>query len=1210
MRTRFETYVSFIVCLTLLIAAPLSACGDDWPQQRYNNAKTAVTPEAPPSDLKLIWSRQLATPKSAWPASQDRLQFDTSYHPIIAGKLVFVGSMVTDSVTAYDTETGAEKWRFYTAGPVRFAPMHDKGKLYFTSDDGYLYCLGAADGKLIWKFRGGPDDRKIIGNDRLTSIWPARSSAMVCEGKVYFGAGIWPFMGTFVHCLDAETGKALWTKSGLQWQDLPHGGATSFSSVAPQGYIALDGDHLYVPCGRAVPAVFDRHTGKMLHFKQAEGKRAGGCHVTVLGDHYWVPGFSFARKDGKPSQGAPLDGVFARDAVYRASRKGLEILQKTSGKSRGARLVFKAKHTAELKPKITKVFFKAGDILYGSAGDDKVVAIDVSRNDKPKITWTARIDGEVWTMITGDDKVLAVTLDGGVYCYGKGGAKPVRYELKTAVSGENAKWSAGVKKAIDAAGTDEGYCVQLGLADGGMIDELVRQSKFHIAVVDKDAEKIEALRRRMDAANLYGRRVAAFVGDPATFRFPQYLANLIISPSAALAGECKEGTRPAGALRPYGGVLCAVDGENVKVVLKRKGALPGSGSWTHQYGDSSKSVLSADRLVKAPMGLLWFGGPSNDAILPRHGHGPSPQVVGGRLFIEGRDIMRAVDVYTGRLLWERKIKDIGLFYDNTIHHPGAGLIGSNYVSLADGVYVITPGSCQVLDPDSGKTLRTLTLPDQGRDKAKWGWITIDGDLLLAATKPLRVHPPIRKRGGRSPKPVPGTPFERILGVKINADYASASKKIVVMNRKTGKVLWSRDAVSNFRHNAITLADGKVFCIDAMSHGKLGWLRHRGLKRDRPAVLYALDAQTGKVIWKTDKDVFGTWLSYSAERDLLIQAGSKYRDRAFDEAGSGITVFRAKTGEVLWKDLKISPGGPLIVYHDVLISNGSDGYALDIMTGKKTGMEWRRKYGCNTAVASENMLMFRSGAAGYYDLKNQSGTGNFGGFKSSCTSNLIAADGVLNAPDYTRTCTCSYQNQTSVALVHMPDVETWTYAGRIRPEANVGLNFAAPGDRLADNGTFWQDIGVKGVAKPKSFKKPDPAKRPVMPYLFAAIDGKKRESFKHHSSTFAKSSHAWVGASGLIGVSSIFIDSHITPVAVRLYFAEPDADAKVGQRVFSVSLGGREVLKNFDVTAAAGAARKLIVKEFKYSKTEGPIEIKLNAVSGKTLLCGVELLTEK
>ena len=30
----------------------------------------------------------------------------------------------------------------------------------------------------------------------------------------------------------------------------------------------------------------------------------------------------------------------------------------------------------------------------------------------------------------------------------------------------------------------------------------------------------------------------------------------------------------------------------------------------------------------------------NEAILPRHGHGPQPQVVDGRLFLEGSDLIR------------------------------------------------------------------------------------------------------------------------------------------------------------------------------------------------------------------------------------------------------------------------------------------------------------------------------------------------------------------------------------------------------------------------------------------------------------------------------------------------------------------------------------------------------------------------------------------
>ena len=42
------------------------------------------------------------------------------------------------------------------------------GTGFFVADDGYLYCLDADSGELLWKFRGGPSDRKVLGNERST----------------------------------------------------------------------------------------------------------------------------------------------------------------------------------------------------------------------------------------------------------------------------------------------------------------------------------------------------------------------------------------------------------------------------------------------------------------------------------------------------------------------------------------------------------------------------------------------------------------------------------------------------------------------------------------------------------------------------------------------------------------------------------------------------------------------------------------------------------------------------------------------------------------------------------------------------------------------------------------------------------------------------------------------------------------------------------
>ena len=141
------------VLLGLLPAAAI--CGADWPQYRYDAGRTAASPEELPPTLHLQWTRRFPAPRPVFPG-EVRLRFDASYEPVVLGKTLFVPSMVTDSVTALDTDTGDERWQFFAEGPVRLAPVAWQGKVYFVSDDGHLYCVDAASGQLLWKFQGLP----------------------------------------------------------------------------------------------------------------------------------------------------------------------------------------------------------------------------------------------------------------------------------------------------------------------------------------------------------------------------------------------------------------------------------------------------------------------------------------------------------------------------------------------------------------------------------------------------------------------------------------------------------------------------------------------------------------------------------------------------------------------------------------------------------------------------------------------------------------------------------------------------------------------------------------------------------------------------------------------------------------------------------------------------------------------------------------------
>ena len=241
--------ISMLVRAVAVLAMSISlgtstVVAGDWPMWRCDAGRTASSDEQLADRLHLQWVRALPRLEVAWP-DQEMMWFDQQYEPIVAQGRMFVGSSRTDSLTAYDVRTGKQLWEFRADGPIRFAPVASNDRVYVAGDDGHLYCLNAADGRLLWKHRGGPSNRKVLGNERLISMWPARGAPVVADGTVYYAAGIWPFMGIFLHALDAESGAVRWTNDGegSRFTMQPHN-TPSFAGVArfPLATIAAPAD--------------------------------------------------------------------------------------------------------------------------------------------------------------------------------------------------------------------------------------------------------------------------------------------------------------------------------------------------------------------------------------------------------------------------------------------------------------------------------------------------------------------------------------------------------------------------------------------------------------------------------------------------------------------------------------------------------------------------------------------------------------------------------------------------------------------------------------------------------------------------------------------------------------------------------------------------------------------------------------------------------
>ncbi len=1063
-----------IVTLTMLFLTPSWVVFADWPTWRHDAARSGSCSEELPSKLYPRWSRELPAPQVAWP-NEVRLQFDMANEPIVLGKMLFVGSSCDGSLRAFDTETGEVRWIFYTEGPIRCAPVAWEGRVYVGSDDGFLYCLDAKTGRELWSVRGVPADRadyRQLGNDRLVSYWPVRGGAVLHEGTVYFGAGIWPSMGVVIHAVDARTGKVRWSNDKVSYIErvrLDHNDLQE-AGLSPQGYFLFAEGKLHVPNGRSMPAGFDPVSGELLQYVQ--GYRRGDSRVTASGKYLFVGDGGIVRANdghevGERWQAAGADApdrwstpkldlfegpmfgynftpgctfrsVFDAGIAYGVSKgflyahdlsrahTALYEKQKGNFKYHPAKWIapeiWKRLWVATNKDASITSMIKAGQRLYVQV-DQSIVVVDASseQQGKPRIVDRYALDGTPASMIAADGKLFVAMSDGRLVCYGEKPAAVVTHARRRkplATRDDSARQHAA--RILAQSEVREGYALLLGIPSERFIEELLLQSQLHVIAVDKDRSKVNALRQRFTDADLYGDRVEAFAGDPLTFEFPPYLASLMIAQPQLLPRIAT----PAAlnhlfeTLRPYGGVLLLAGQdaglESVQaevtaaklasatlarqegvLLVRRVGALPGSVDWTHEGSSASRTYYSDDDLVRAPLGILWYGdGPDYGSSKRKdYGRGVKPQVVGGRVFAfdDVRQILTAVDAYTGRRLWD---------FETTTDHV-------RFASRLDGIYVGQTQRCDRLDPATGAIAQTYQCQLKNEPGREWGVVDIrvtDDHVFVAFGYDIPE--------GHSHQAVTSGLWD--------------CEALVAIDKNSGKQLWVKYPEQRYNIHSIVATERLVLATDSMSPQLADELRRRGsLPKTVPSTSYALDAQTGETQWQ-----------YLAEYDLQNLARSWQSVRANDDwtaysrdhntvllgKWSDTTAIDAASGTVLWKNR--SGQQPIIVREDTYINQTGRQYSLTTGKPVSEASYFRKSGGCNYAVGCKHLMLVRNRSATYFDVESQKEY-SLRNLRSGCSNSLVAADGLLNMPCFSLGCVCNYPVQTSLALRYMPQATQWT-----------------------------------------------------------------------------------------------------------------------------------------------------------------------------------------
>ncbi len=171
----------------------LEADKDSWKTYRHDNERSGKTVMDMTHKLKVVWTTQIGTKITSSTAANNTL---------------FLSDKNSHSIYALDIKSGDVKWSYVAGGRVNSPPTYYKGTVIFGSVDGFVYALRADTGKLVWKYQVAQNNRSLMANNQIESIWPLFGSVLIREGKVYSVAGRSMYLdhGLSMTVLDANTG--------------------------------------------------------------------------------------------------------------------------------------------------------------------------------------------------------------------------------------------------------------------------------------------------------------------------------------------------------------------------------------------------------------------------------------------------------------------------------------------------------------------------------------------------------------------------------------------------------------------------------------------------------------------------------------------------------------------------------------------------------------------------------------------------------------------------------------------------------------------------------------------------------------------------------------------------------------------------------------------------------------------------------------------
>jgi outer membrane protein assembly factor BamB len=1008
----------------LLLCMPQGVRGD-WTEHRGNLQRTGhVEQNLNSSHWKPLWTYSaLSTPTPAWPPPAKaslwqkldtiaaRVTDDQADVPLIATDAhgrshVLVTSSANDRLISLDPITGQLRWQYVALAPVRYAPSVENGIAYLGADDGMVRAIDIGSGKAIWETRIGPEMPWVVGNERLISSHPIRTSVIVDNGSVFATAGLFPSQGVYSVCLAAETGRVLWRRKINQ---------------SPQGYLLADAEKVFVPTGRSQPFALKSTDGRLL-FKL---ESPGGSFCILTPDALLSGPGNNSAIEGKPNQ--PGSKMLSFPGKQFAAGGGL------IWSSNGATLVGRSTQ-AEIDEKPSTVWSVACQLdqalIVSGVHDDQTLfvaggpTIEYYNAQSGELRGTLSLsnrDSEIKYLAVSPvahdntEVLVATTAAGEVFAW-RGTDKPMAGQWAKANNikkvGPN---TTGNKQLINGIQSrlksPYGWALVLAESEGHLVQELITHTKLRIVSVLDNPEAVAELRDDLMRKGVYGHRVTVWQHeDDTALPFSKGIFNAVVeaAPTQYASQQLIDYASPATGFVWRAGAEFPINAP----------PLAGAGVWRHQYANPANSSSTQDKLVGNAAGfrLLWFGGVGPSRMPDRHLRGPAPLTAGGATVLQGDGVLIGIDPANGTERWQLELPESAMRYVTPFD--------AGYVCMTqDGDSLIVAANHELwhVDPYLGTVLHRTPV---NKDNRVWGYVAEKDNAVFATVMKLSAARTATDKKTRYSY--------------VESDYRS--ERPLVTSRELrrldgqGHTTWAYVPQGVIVNGSIAIDAQRIVFVESRSPE---CVQHQTDRITLPTLmqkshLICLSPKSGKTQWEIPLkwDDSQNMLFSQLADDKVILTTSASRD---DKAHYMIRTLSAETGELIWEAKHAHVKNGLFhgeqVHHPVTLHrpNGkmvvvAEPFLYDLDTGERSVPEnqadtWAIKrpgHSCGTLSGAGNCLFFRAGNPTVLNLKNSKFTA-LAPTRAGCWINMIPAGGRLLIPEGSASCVCHYSLQTSMAF---------------------------------------------------------------------------------------------------------------------------------------------------------------------------------------------------